>query len=447
MEALPLSANEKEEPGMGARLLRALRHRNYRLYFMGQGVSLIGTWLTSVATSWLVYRLTGSTVKLGVVAFAGQIPLFVLSPFMGVLVDRWNRHRILIVTQTVAMLQSLALAYLALRKIITVPHIIVLNAIQGVVNSLDMPARQAFLVEIVESRDDLPNAIALNSSMVNGARLIGPSVAGILIAAVGEGTCFLIDGISYLAVVGALFAMRVKRGEQREKSGGALAEFWGGMKYSFGFGPIRAILLLAAGVSLTAVSYSILMPVFATRILHGGARLLGFLMAMSGIGALAGALFLAARRTVLGLGRIIVIAGIVFGATLIVFAFSNQLWISMMTMVLMGFAMITFFASSNTVLQTIVEDRMRGRVMSFFGMAFMGMMPFGSLLSGWLAARVGPQWTVAVCGAAAALACGIFGIKLPAVRRLVRPIYVQKGIIIEEVARGVNVASELEERG
>src|SRR2546421_860608 len=444
MEAMALGASE--EPGMGARLLRALRHRNYRLYFMGQGVSLIGTWLTQVATSWLVYRLTGSTVLLGVVAFAGQIPLFVLGPFMGVLVDRWNRHRILIVTQTIAMLQSFALAYLALRHIITVRHVIVLNAIQGIVNSLDMPARQAFLIEIVETRDDLPNAIALNSSMVNGARLIGPSVAGVLIAAVGEGMCFLIDGISYIAVVVALFAMRVKKTERKEKPGGALAEFWGGFKYSFGFAPIRGILLLAAAVSLTAVSYSILMPVFATQILHGGPRLLGFLMAMSGIGALAGALFLAARRTVLGLGRIIVIAGVVFGGALIIFALSKTLWISMMAMVLMGFSMITFFASTNTILQTIVQDHMRGRVMSFFGMAFMGMMPFGSLLSGWLAARIGPAWTVAISGAAASLACGMFGLKLPELRKLVRPIFVEKGIIIEEVAKAVNVASELEER-
>lgn len=443
MEAVALGA---EEPGMGARLLRALRYRNYRLYFAGQGISLIGTWLTQVATSWLVYRLTGSTVLLGVVAFAGQIPLFVLGPFMGVLVDRWNRQRILIVTQTVAMLQSFALAYLALRKIITVHHVIVLNALQGVVNSLDMPARQAFLIEIVENRDDLPNAIALNSSMVNGARLIGPSIAGVLIATVGEGICFLIDGFSYLAVVGALLAMRLRPEQRTEKPSGALAEMWRGVRYVFGFPPIRGILLLSAAVSLTAVSYSILMPVFATQILHGGPRLLGFLMAMSGIGAFAGALFLAARRTVLGLGRLIVIAGMVFGGALIVFALSRQLWISMLAMVLMGFAMISFFASCNTVLQTIVEDRMRGRVMSFFGMAFMGMMPFGSLISGWLAARLGPQTTVAICGAAAAIACAAFGTKLSELRRLVRPIYVQKGIIIEEVAKGVNLASEMEDR-
>jgi MFS family permease len=430
---------------MGARLLRALRHRNYRLYFVGQGVSLIGTWLTQVATSWLVYRLTGSTVLLGVVAFAGQIPLFVLGPFMGVLVDRWNRHRILVVTQTIAMLQSFALAYLALRHIITVHHIIGLNIVQGVVNSLDMPARQAFLVEIIENREDLPNAIALNSSMVNGARLIGPSIAGLLIAGVGEGMCFLIDGISYIAVVVALLAMRVGHAKKKEKSAGALREMWNGAKYAFGFAPIRAILLLTAFVSLTGVSYSILMPVFATQVLHGGARLLGFLMAMSGVGALAGALFLAARRTVVGLGRIIVIAGMVFGGALVVFALSHVLWVSMMAMMLMGFAMITLFASSNTVLQTVVEDRMRGRVMSFFGMAFMGMMPFGSLLAGWLAARIGPAWTVAICGVSAAAACGVFAMKLTALRKLVRPIYVEKGIIVE-VAKGLNVAAELEER-
>src|SRR5881394_3693231 len=239
MEAMPLSM--RSELGMGARLLRALRYRNYRLYFAGQGISLIGTWLTQVATSWLVYRLTGSTVLLGVVAFAGQIPLFVLGPFMGVLVDRWNRHRILIVTQTVAMLQSFALAYLALRKIITVHHVVILNALQGIVNSLDMPARQAFLVEIVESRDDLPNAIALNSSMVNGSRLIGPSIAGVLIAAVGEGICFLIDGISYIAVVIALLVMKLRPAQRGEAPSSALSEMWRGVKYAFGFPPIRGI--------------------------------------------------------------------------------------------------------------------------------------------------------------------------------------------------------------
>ncbi len=335
---------------------------------------------------------------------------------MGVLVDRWNRHRILVVTQTIAMLQSLALAYLALRHIITVHHIIALNMVQRVVNSLHMPARQAFLVEVIENREDLPNAIALNSSMVNGARLIGPSIAGLLIAGVGEGMCFLIDGISYIAVVVALLLMRVGHVKKEEKSAGAVAEMWNGVRYAFGFAPIRAILLLTAFVSLTGVSYSILMPVFATEVLHGGARLLGFLMGISGVGALAGALFLAARRTVVGLGRIIVISGMVFGGALAVFAFSHLLWVSMMAMMLMGFAMITLFASSNTVLQTVVEDRMRGRVMSFFGMAFMGMMPFGSLLAGWLAARIGPAWTVAICGMGAAAACGVFAMKLEALR-------------------------------
>src|SRR6266566_679969 len=318
MEAIPISA--PGEPGMLARLLRALRHRNYRLYFAGQGISLVRTWLTQVATSWLVYRLTHSTLLLGLVAFAGQIPLFILAPFTGVLVDRWNRHRILIITQTIAMLQSLALAYLALRHIITVNQIIALSVLQGIVNSLDMPARQAFLVEIIENRQDLPNAIALNSSMVNGARLIGPSIAGVLIAAVGEGMCFLIDGISYIAVVIALLAMRIDHSKVKRITTGAWAEFKRGITYAFGFAPIRALLLLAAFVSLTGISYSILMPVFATQILHGGPRLLGFLTAASGIGALLGALYLASRRTVVGLGTVIVFSAITFGISLIIFA-------------------------------------------------------------------------------------------------------------------------------
>jgi len=425
-------------------LWRALRYRNYRLFFIGQSISLIGTWLTRVATAWLVYRLTKSEWMLGLVGFAGQIPMFLLAPFAGVWVDRWNRHRILVWTQVLSMLQSFALAGLTLGHVIDVAQIIWLSVLQGLINAFDMPARQAFVVEMVENREDVPNAIALNSSMVNAARLLGPSVAGILIAAFGEGICFLLDGISYIAVVISLLLMQVAASAAGRRRAGALHELKEGLCYSFGFAPIRAILLLLALVSLLGMSYTVLMPVFATQVLHGDSKTLGWLMAMSGVGALTGALYLASRRTVLGLGRLIAIMAGVFGAALVVFAYSHWLWLSLAMMHVSGLAMITHFASGNTILQTIVEDDKRGRVMSLFGMAFMGMAPFGSLLAGAMAERIGPGWTVATTGLCCMAAAGVFATRLPRLRRSVHPIYQEKGII-PAVAEGLGAASLLQE--
>jgi MFS family permease len=425
-------------------IVRALRHRNYRLFFGGQGTSLIGTWMTRVATAWLVYRLTGSAFLLGLVSFAGQIPILFLGPFAGVWVDRWNRHRVLLVTQTLSMLQSFALAGLALAKIITVNEVILLNLFQGAVNAFDMPTRQAFVIEMVEQPEDLGNAIALNSSLVNAARLIGPSVAGLIIALVGEGYCFLIDGLSYLAVIASLLAMVVTVRQREHAHGSVLSELSDGWSYIRGFRPIWWILLLLALISLVGMPYTTLMPIFAGRILHGGANTLGFLMGATGVGALIGAVRLAARRSVLGLGRVIPMTAAGFGASLIAFSLSRHQWLSMLLLVVTGFCFMQQMASSNTILQTIVENEKRGRVMSFYSMAFQGVAPFGSLIAGAAASRIGAPLTLMIGGAICIAGAALFASQLPVLRRLVRPIYIQMGVI-PEVATGIQAASALQQ--
>jgi MFS family permease len=413
---------------------RALRHRNYRLFFAGQGISLIGTWITRVATSWLVYRLSGSALLLGIVGFAGQIPTFFLAPLAGVWVDRWNRHRVLVVTQGLAMLQSGLLAYFALSETVTVTHVLVLSVFQGVINAFDMPARQAFIVEMIDDRADLANAIALNSSMVNAARLLGPSIAGLLIAGVGEGWCFAIDAVSYVAVVASLMAMRVAVPTKERRRTSALNELRDGFRYVWGFAPIRAVLLLLALVSLMGVPYMVLMPVVASEVLHGGADTLGFLMAASGLGALIGALYLASRQSVLGLGRIVAYAALVFGLGLIAFSRSHTLWLSLSLMLVTGLAMMVQMAASNTILQTLVDEDKRGRVMSFYTMAFFGTIPFGSLLAGTLADRIGAPDTILLGGGACVVGALLFVRELPELRRITRPAYVRLGIYAEDAA-------------
>ena len=410
-------------------LMRALRSRNYRLFFEGQIVSLIGTWMTRVATSWLVYRLTGSAFLLGLTSFAGQIPILLLTPFAGVWVDRWDRHRTLVVTQILSMLQSFALAALALSGIITIWEVMVLMLLQGAINAFDMPARQAFVVQMIERREDLGNAIALNSSMVNGARLIGPAVAGVIIAAVGEGYCFLIDGFSYMAVIASLLAMRIApapaRGEHRRLTA-ELSEGWSYVKKS---APIRSVLLFLSLVSLVGMPYTVLMPIFAGAILHGGPHTLGFLMAAAGLGALAGAISLAMRRGVLGLGRVIVWSASLFGVGLIGFGLSRLLPLSMLAVAVAGFGMMRNMASSNTILQTIVEEDKRGRVMAYYSMAFQGIAPFGSLAAGAIAAKVGAPWTIMSGGALCLCGAAWFASQLPRLRSVVRPIYAELGIL------------------
>ncbi len=411
---------------------RALHHRNYRLFFGGQGISLIGTWMQQIAINWLVYRLTHSAFLLGVVGFTGRIPTFLLASFAGVLVDRWNRHRILVVTQTLSMIQALILALLVLTDRIAIWHIISLSVCLGLINTLDMPARQSFIVDMIEKKEDMGNAIALNSSMFNGARLVGPSIAGILISTVGEGICFLLNGLSFVAVIISLLAMKITpKKKEKERT-----PVWQGLKegfvYAFAFPPIRSILLLLALVSLVGMPYMVLMPVFARDILHGGAHTLGFLMAASGCGALVGAIYLASRKGILGLGRLIVIASSLFGIGLIILSFSRVFWLSLLLMTLTGFGMMVQNTSSNTVLQTIVEEDKRGRVMSFYTMAFMGMVPLGSLLAGSLAHIIGAPETIMMGGISCILGSVMFAIRLPSLRRIARPIYVKKGIILEE---------------
>jgi MFS family permease len=423
-------------------MLRALSYRNYRLFFGGQVVSLVGTWITTTATNWLVYRLTHSALLLGVVGFAGQFPAFLLGPIAGIYVDRWNRHRLLVVTQTVSMLQSFALAVLTLSGHITIGWIIALSIVQGVVNAFDMPGRQAFMLTLVENRQDLGNAIALNSSMVNVARLAGPSVAGVIIAAAGEGWCFLIDGFSYFAVIIALLRMRIPKIAAAPARRNALKQFREGFAYAFGFPPIRSIILLLALVSLVGVPHTVLMPVFATQIFHGGPHTLGFLMTASGCGALLGALWLATRRSVIGLGRVIPIATALFGAGLISFALMRSLWIALPCLALAGFGFMVQMASSNTLIQTIVDDEKRGRVMSFYTMAFLGTVPFGSLIAGSLSSRIGAPNTLVLGGICCLIGAAVFARNLPMLRRYVRPIYVKLGII-PEVSTGLATAAEL----
>jgi MFS family permease len=381
--------------------------------------------------SWLVYRLTNSAFLLGFVGFTGQIPTFIFSSFAGVFADRLDRRKLLLATQTLAMIQAFLLAFLTLTGTIAVWHLIVLSIFLGFINAFDMPTRQSFVVDIVENKADLGNAIALNSFMFNGARLVGPSIAGLLIGIVGEGLCFLLNAISFLAIIFALLAMNIPKIRRKTQSVSVLQELKEGYRYAFGFAPIRYIILLLGLISLMGMPYLVLMPIFARDILHGGPHTLGFLMGASGIGALAGAIYLASRKTVLGLGRLIVIASSTFGVGLIAFSFSRYIQLSLCMMLLIGFGMIVQMASSNTILQTIVDEDKRGRIMSFYAMAFMGMAPFGSLLAGSLASRIGAPDTLIISGAACIIGSFLFLRKLPLIRKIVRPIYLQMGIIRE----------------
>jgi MFS family permease len=408
---------------------RALRHRNFRLFFGGQSISLIGTWMTRVATGWLVYRLTGSALLLGTVSFAGQIPSFLLAPFAGVWVDRLDRRQVLVWTQSLSMVQSLALAALTLSGHITIPLLLALSVMQGCINAFDMPGRQSFMVKMVDDKRDLQNAIAINSSMVNVARLIGPSLAGMLIAVSSEGWCFLADGISYIAVIASLLAMRLHAPVVKRVAASTLTELKAGWNYVSEFLSIRTILLLFAVISLMGMPFVVLMPVFAKTVLHGGPHTLGFLMGAMGLGALISALSLAARRNVRGLVKMIPIAAAVFGAGLIGFGLSRWFWLSMAMVFIAGMGMMQGMAASNTVIQTIVTDDKRGRVMSYYTMAFMGMAPFGSLLAGTMAHKFGAPLTVMMNGAVVVMGAAWFATRLPAVRREIRPIYRKMGIL------------------
>jgi len=412
-------------------VLRALRHRNYQLFFFGQGVSQVGTWMQRVAQGWLVYDLTHSKLQLGVVGFSTYIFTFLAAPFAGVLADRMNRRRLLIVIQSIMMIQAFALAALTWTHAVTVGQIIALSMILGLVSAFDVPVRQSFVVEMIEDKADLSNAIALNSVLFNGAKLVGPSIAGALVAMVGEAACFGLNGASFLAVIAALFAMRVRPRETLAQRKHVFHNLWEGLLYAVRFAPIRALLFQLGIVSLLGSSYAVLMPVFAKDILHGGPQTLGLLMAASGVGAAAGALTLAARKDVRGLGRVIAASTFLFGISLIGFGLSRSFALSAFLLVLAGFGMMGQMASCNTVIQTIVDEDKRGRVMSFYTVALMGMMPFGSLLAGALANWIGASWAVVLCGGGCALAALQFAFRLPALRKDVLPIYVRLGIASE----------------
>jgi len=409
--------------------LRALRHRNYQLFFAGQLISLIGTWMDQVAESWLVYRLTGSALLLGTVAFAAQIPVFLLAPIGGALADRYNRRRILVGTQSSMMALTFVLAWLTLSHRVQIWHVVTLAALTGIVNAFDLPARQAFVVDMV-SRTDLVNAIALNSSMFNGARIIGPALAGIVVAAIGEGWCFFANGISFIAVIAGLLMMRMERPRQALE-GSPVENIIEGFRFVAGTGPVRALMSLLGLVSFTAMPYAVLMPVFAAQILHGGARALGLLMGCSGAGALMGALTLAMRKTLKGLSVWVAVSCAGFGTALLLFSFSRSMWLSCALLVPAGFCMMIQMASSNTLIQSMVPDRLRGRVMSVYAMTFMGMAPLGALLAGSLAHNLGAPWTVAIGGIISIAGAAVFGARLPVHRPVAREM-----IIAQQMAGG-----------
>lgn len=400
-------------------VLRALRYRNYRLFFIGQSISLTGSWMQVVTVSWLAYRLTNSAFLLGLIGFTSQIPVFILAPFGGVLADRWNRKNIVIVTQILAMIQALVLAFLSFTGTIAVWHIIALSIFIGLVNAFDMPVRQALVVDMVENKKDLGNAIALNSLIFNGARLIGSSLAGIIIAIVGEGMCFLINGVSFIAVVFALLAMRIRPIKRKEGAGNVLQEFKEGFTYAFRSIAIRHILLLIMLISTMGMSYAVLMPVMARDILLGGAHTLGFLMGAAGLGALVGALYLASKRNIEGLTRAISRGSVIFGVCVIIFSFSRNVHLSLLLMLCIGFGLMIQTVSSNTLLQNITDDDKRGRVMALYAIAFIGMMPFGSLLAGGLASRFGAPSTLLISGLFCITGSLFFAARLPVIREAV----------------------------
>jgi MFS family permease len=398
------------------------------LFYAGQSLSLVGTWMQRVAVGWLVYRLTDSPLLLGVVSFAGQIPSFLLAPVAGSLADRWDRHRMLVATQVLAMAQALALAALVLSGRIEVWQVIALSVVLGVVNGFDMPVRQSYMIEMLDDKTDLGNAIALNSTMVNGARMLGPAMAGLLVAAVGEGVCFLANGVSYLAVIGSLLAMR-----RLPRPAVAASPMWRGIaeayRYVRDFEPMRALLMLVGLFSLAGMPYAVLMPVVARDVLGGGPATLGFLMGAAGLGAFLGAVTLAARRSVAGLGRAIAVASVVFSGALIALGWSRAIAVSLPLMALVGVGQMVVFAGSNTLLQSLVDDDKRGRVMSFYTMAFMGCGPLGYLAAGWLAAHLGAAWTFTICGLAFAAGATVFCRRLPVLQAKARPVLLERGLL------------------
>ncbi len=400
--------------------LRALSNRDYRLFFFGQGASLIGTWMQSIAASWLIYRLTGSAFMLGLAGFLGQMPVFLISPVAGVLGDRWSRHRILLVVQVMSMIQAFVFAAITLSGVVQVWHILTLTCILGIINAFEMPVRQAFIIEMIEDRSDLPNAIALNSSIFNASRLLGPAAAGVIVAAAGEGVCFLINGISYIAIIAAFLSMNVAASINKKSGKNVFTEMKDGFSYAVSFVPIRDILVLIALISFFGMTFPVLLPIFAAKIFNGGSHTFGILVSASGAGAFLATIYLAMRKSLNGQGLIMNIAVYVFALSLIAFSFSDIIFISAILLVIIGFSMIVVVASCNMVLQAVVDEDKRGRVMSFYIMSFTGAAPVGSLIAGSLSSKAGAPLTVFICGCACLMLAVAFSFRLPLVRGLVK---------------------------
>ncbi|MDR3568933.1 MAG: MFS transporter [Syntrophobacteraceae bacterium] len=407
----------------------ALRNRNFRLFFIGQGISVIGTWMTRMATGWLVYRLTGSALLLGIVGFAGQIVPFLLQPLAGARVERMDRRKLLVWTQVAAAIQSLMLACLTLGHIVTIWEIIALSGLQGLINAFDVPGRQSFFIRMIDDRSDLGNAIALNSTMVNGARLLGPALAGIAIGLVGEGGCFLIDAISYVAVIASLLMMNIQPVEVARSADNLFSQMREGWDYVRTFSPVRTILLLFAIVSLMGYPYMVLLPIFAGRVFHGGPHALGWLTAASGLGALISALSLAFRKSVVGLTRMIGMSSATLGIALILFGFSHRFDLSLFLMAFAGFGMMQCAAASNTVMQTLVPEDKRARVISYYAMAYFGAAPIGSLLAGALSQKIGASDTIIITGTFCLLGSVWFSLQMAKIGALIHPIYQEMGLM------------------
>jgi len=426
---------------VGSNTLRALRHRNFQLFFAGQLISLVGTWMQSVAQSWLVYRLTGSPALLGLASFAGQIPIFILSPFAGYAADRLNRHRVVIATQSASMMLALILAGLTLTNRVQIWEVFVLSALLGVVNAFDIPARQSFLVEMV-GRGDLMNAIALNSSMFNGARIVGPAIAGILVAKIGEGWCFFGNGVSYIAVIAGLLAMDVNPFRPAPASMGALETIREGFSYVGRTVPIRAIVQLIAVISFAGMPYTVLMPIFADRVLHAGAQGLGILMGATGIGALIAALLLASRTALKGFTIWIPFAAAGFAVSLGGFAMSSNMALSCVAVLLAGFAVMIQVGASNTLIQSMVPDHLRGRAMSVYSMMYLGVGPLGAMVAGFAADAFGVRFTTLAGAVVCLLGSGVFALRLPAIRPMTR-----KLVRDQQLANDVPVPEVLDPAG
>lgn len=409
--------------------LRAFRHRSFRIFYAGQGLSLLGTWLQTVATSWLIYRLTGSAFMLGLVAGAQQLPILFVSPLAGVWADRVDRRKLLIVIQTLCAVQALGLAALTFAGIVTEWHVFAFSLLLGLLNAFETPTRQAFLLEMVGSKEDLPNAIALQSMLFNGARFVGPTIAGVVLAATDEGVCFLLNGISYAAVVAAYFVIRVPQRERAAAPAAWWSELQAGFRYAFGSIATRRLILLLAALSCFSAPWMSLMPIYAAETFAGDSRTLGVMVSAVGFGALFGTAFLAARPNVRGLGRVIATCALIAGAALTAYALSRWLWFSLGALALFGFGLIASVAASNTVLQTLADEDKRGRVISIYVMTFLGIAPLGNFVAGAVAERIGVHWTLAGCGLAVLVAAAAFAAGLESWRRAVRPIYASQGIV------------------